>query len=386
MTNEGIAIIGAGIHGASAAFHLASLGARPVVFDSRGVASGPTGRSSAVCRAYYTNGFLARCARDSIEMMRNFSDLTGGRDAVFRETGFLWLHPMEDRPSVQRSVAMLTSLGIVVEVLEPGTLPQRFPEIEPRGIAIAVWEPGAGHADPVSTTRGLLERAVELGATAHLSTEVCGVRQLPRGGAELTTKNGTCAKFERVLIAAGPWTRTIAQKLGADVPLTVERHFIASFGWASAPRLTYGIADVELGYYMRPEGRDLFIVGELGATQQVDPDSYDESITFEEIALQAERAFARIPALEAAESRGGWSSLYDVSRDWQPVIGEVAPGVFVDAGTSGHGFKLAPALTKHVAELVLGLTIDPGVLQFHPRRFEEAHELVAGYGSARVIG
>jgi glycine/D-amino acid oxidase-like deaminating enzyme len=137
---------------------------------------------------------------------------------------------------------------------------------------------------------------------------------------------------------------------------------------------------------MRPEGRDLFIIGELGATEQVDPDAYDESITFDEIALQADRAFARIPALEAAESRGGWSSLYDLSPDWQPVIGEVATGVFVDAGSSGHGFKLAPALAKHVADLVVGREIDPGLLQFSPRRFEEAHQLVAGYGAARVIG
>jgi glycine/D-amino acid oxidase-like deaminating enzyme len=178
----------------------------------------------------------------------------------------------------------------------------------------------------------------------------------------------------------------MVRKLGTDVPLTVERHYIAAFGWGTAPRLSYGIADVELGYYMRPEGRDLFIVGELGSAQIVDPDAYDERITFDEIANQAGRAFARIPGLEATESRGGWASLYDLSPDWQPVIGEVALGIFVDAGTSGHGFKLAPALARHVADLVLGRSTDPGLTQFHPRRFENAQELVAGYGSARVIG
>ena len=94
----------------------------------------------------------------------------------------------------------------------------------------------------------------------------------------------------------------------------------------------------------------------------------------------------RVPGLQHATSRGGWASLYDVSPDWQPVIGEIAPGVFVDAGTSGHGFKLAPALGRHVCELVTGAEVDPGLAQFQPRRFEDASALEAGYGKARILG
>jgi glycine/D-amino acid oxidase-like deaminating enzyme len=75
-----------------------------------------------------------------------------------------------------------------------------------------------------------------------------------------------------------------------------------------------------------------------------------------------------------------------VSPDWQPVIGEIAEGVFVDAGTSGHGFKLAPALGRHVADLVTGADVDAGLDQFHPRRFERADALDAGYGKARILG
>ena len=97
-------------------------------------------------------------------------------------------------------------------------------------------------------------------------------------------------------------------------------------------------------------------------------------------------AIRRAPALRHATSRGGWASLYDVSPDWQPVIGEIAPGVFVDAGTSGHGFKLAPALGGHIADLITGADADPGLEQFHPRRFERAGALDAGFGEARILG
>jgi glycine/D-amino acid oxidase-like deaminating enzyme len=57
----------------------------------------------------------------------------------------------------------------------------------------------------------------------------------------------------------------------------------------------------------------------------------------------------------------------------------------VDAGTSGHGFKLAPALGRHVADLVLGRP-DSRIEQFHPRRFETGELLSAGYRDARILG
>lgn len=57
METFDVGIIGAGIHGASAAYHLALRSARTVVFEKDVPAGGPTGRSSGICRAYYTNEF-----------------------------------------------------------------------------------------------------------------------------------------------------------------------------------------------------------------------------------------------------------------------------------------------------------------------------------------
>jgi glycine/D-amino acid oxidase-like deaminating enzyme len=47
-----------------------------------------------------------------------------------------------------------------------------------------------------------------------------------------------------------------------------------------------------------------------------------------------------------------------VSPDWRRDR-RIAPGIFVDAGTSGHGFKVAPMLGSHVADLVTGDPVDP---------------------------
>jgi sarcosine oxidase, subunit beta len=384
VSSSDVVVIGAGVHGASVAFHLASRGVRCTVLDPRGPAGGPTGRSSAVCRSYYTNAFLAGVARDAIAMMRDFERVTAGRTASFRETGLLVLHPAEDETAVRTTVPRLNEQGIPTDLLEPGDVVERWPAFVVDDIAVAAYERGAGYADPVLVTQGLVERARELGAELRLDVAATDLER-DGDGWRVATSGGDDVVAARVLIAAGPWTKPLAARVGADLPLSVERHIVASFAWGGDVRVP-AHGDLPNGYYFRPEGDDLFIMGPLHPEPSADPDAFDERLGDAEAARMAEAAVRRVPSLEDASMRGGWVSLYDVSPDWQPVIGEIAEGVFVDAGTSGHGFKLAPALGRHVADLVTGADVDPGLEAFHPRRFGRDETLDAGFGDARILG
>jgi sarcosine oxidase, subunit beta len=377
-----VAVIGAGVHGASAAFHLATRGVRTVIIERTSPAGGPTGRSSAICRAYYTNSFLASVARDSIAMLGDFEQHTG-RESGFHRSGLLVLHPPEDEATVREVVPRLNRQGIETDLLEPSQVVAEWPAFDLEGIAVAAFERDAGYADPVLTTQGLFERARELGAQARLGSPVTGIE---RDGDGWRIRTGdTSLAAGRVLIAAGPWSRSLCAMVGADLPLTVERHIVATFAWSDDARVP-AHGDLPNGYYFRPEGDELFLVGPLHPEPTVDPDAFDERVGSEEASRLGARVVNRVPGLLHATSRGGWASLYDVSPDWQPVIGEIAPGVFVDAGTSGHGFKLAPALGRHLADLVTGADVDPGLAQFDPARFETAGALEAGYGEARILG
>jgi len=382
MSSYDVAVIGAGVHGASVAFHLANRGVRTVVIERTSPAGGPTGRSSAIVRAYYTNAFLAAVARDSISMFRDFERHTG-RDAGFRETGLLVLHPPEDEATVREVVPRLNDQGIPTDLLEPQQVVAEWPAFDLDGIAIAAFERDAGYADPVLTTQGLLERARELGAEIRLGRGVTAIE--PEGSAWTVSTTDAWVAAEHVLIAAGPWSAPLAAMVGADLPLTVERHIVATFAWSDETRVP-AHGDLPNGYYFRPEGDELFLMGPLHAEPNVDPDAFDERVGTDEAERLGAGVIRRAPALRHATARGGWASLYDVSPDWQPVIGEIAPGVFVDAGTSGHGFKLAPALGAHIADLLTGAEVDPGLEQFHPRRFERAGALDAGFGEARILG
>jgi glycine/D-amino acid oxidase-like deaminating enzyme len=382
MSSYDVAVIGAGVHGASVAFHLANRGVRTVVIERTSPAGGPTGRSSAIVRAYYTNAFLAAVARDSIAMFRDFERHTR-RDAGFRETGLLVLHPPEDEATVREVVPRLNDQGIPTDLLEPQQVVAEWPAFDLDGIAIAAFEHDAGYADPVLTTQGLLERARELGAEIRLGHDVTAIER--EGSAWTVSTTDASVAAQRVLIAAGPWSGPLAAMVGADLPLTVERHIVATFAWSDDTRVP-AHGDLPNGYYFRPEGDELFLMGPLHPESNVDPDAFDERVGTDEAERLGAAVVRRAPALRHATARGGWASLYDVSPDWQPVIGEIAPGVFLDAGTSGHGFKLAPALGAHIADLLTGAEVAPGLERFHPRRFERAGALDAGFGEARILG
>jgi len=380
-----VVIIGAGVHGASAAYHLAQSGARVTVLERLTPAGGPTGLSSGVCRAYYTNPFLAEAARDSIRMMLDFEGIGQGHDSGYRRTGFLYLHPTQDADEVTDNAARLNALDIRVELHAADDLRVHFPQFVLDDIGIGAYEVEAGYADPAGTTAGMMAGAVAAGAALRSHAAVRGLRLRPGSGAVVLLAGGESLAAERLLIAAGPWTTQLARQIGVVLPLTVERHVVATTRLGDPARISFGHGDLVTGYYCRPEGADQYVMGWTHPGEGVNPDRFDTTIRREE-ELALENAVARrYPLMHDAQPRGGWASLYDVSPDWQPVIGEIAEAVFVDAGTSGHGFKLAPALGRHVADLVLGRP-DPRIAQFDPHRFEKGELLSAGYRDARILG
>lgn len=382
-TTTDVLVIGAGVHGASAAYHLASRGIGVRVLEKGYAAGGPTGRSSAVVRAYYTNEFLARVARDSITIFESFTELTGGH-AGFHRTGALWMHGAGDDAAARASAVSLNGLGIACDVVSGDVVRADHPRFAAEDVAVAVWEHGAGYADPVGTTTGLLERALAIGAGYQRGTATAIVEG--PSSVRVATEAGDVIEAERVLIAAGPWTKPLAAQIGADLPLTVERHIVATFAFADAAHVPFVFSDTIQGYYFKPEGETQFLLGPLHEEPNADADSFDEEISEAEVLPLAQQLVRRVPDLADAAPRGGWASLYDVSPDWQPVIGAIGERTFVDAGTSGHGFKLAPALGGHVAGLVMGDTTDPGLADFSPVRFEKGELLRAGFGGNRILG
>ena len=158
-----------------------------------------------------------------------------------------------------------------------------------------------------------------------------------------------------VVVCAGLWAARLLEPLGIDVPIAPKRHQMCFFrrpaGFAPHP----GVLDRPQSTYMRPETGNLTIHGLVAYDEIVDPDEYNEGADPEEIVRNAELIARRFPMMEQGLSMGGYSGVYDVTPDHQPVLGPISEyaGLFADFGWSGHGFKHAPAVGDILAEVVL---------------------------------
>ena len=87
-----VVVVGGGVHGASVAYHLARRRAgRVVLVERKFLASGPTGRSSALVRRFYAMDFLTRTGNASAQLFQRWAEAIGGGDPGFRQVGILWL-------------------------------------------------------------------------------------------------------------------------------------------------------------------------------------------------------------------------------------------------------------------------------------------------------
>jgi sarcosine oxidase subunit beta len=141
---------------------------------------------------------------------------------------------------------------------------------------------------------------------------------------------------------------------------------------AKSPRII--MDDFQNDLYIKPEA-DHTLVGEIetpGLT--CDPDNFQESLDSETIPKLAQKLVKRLPAMNAAVSRGGYSGPYDVSPDGHPILDELPgiDGLYCAVGFSGHGFRFSPSTGRMMAELVLdGKTKGIDIREFRLSRFEE---------------
>ncbi len=104
-------VIGGGVNGASIIYALAARGVNAVLVEKGALASGASGRSSALVRMHYTNEWDARLARASFPVFKNWTELMGG-PGVFTRSGFVNVVAPEFAERLRLNVEMLKGLGV----------------------------------------------------------------------------------------------------------------------------------------------------------------------------------------------------------------------------------------------------------------------------------
>jgi len=374
-------IAGAGVIGASCAFHLARAGLKVLVLErAPGPGAGSTARATGGFRAQYATAVNVRLSLLARERLRAFRDETGV-DPGFDPVGYLWLAGGEPELAALRDANALQRREGLTEarLVAPDELRELAPFAATGGLAGGAWCPTDGVLRPTELQRGYLEAAARLGAEIRWGEPIVELARAGERIASVVTPRGAYAAA-LVVDAAGPWAALVARLAGVALPVVPLRRQVAiTAPTAALPArlpLTIWIAD---GFHVRVrDDRALLLRPTPGDPAdpwctEVDPGWLDDI---------AGRAAERVPALRGVplDRPRAWAGLYEMSPDHHALLG-FAPGcsnLLLVNGSSGHGVMHAPALGLLAAELAAhGAARSLDVRALRPSRFDEG-DPVAG--------
>jgi glycine/D-amino acid oxidase-like deaminating enzyme len=279
-------------------------------------------------------------------------------------------------------------LGIDTATLTPAEARKIHPLLSLDDVDVIGYDTRAGHCDPHLTTTSYGGRARELGVQIHTDTAATALRLGP-GRHRVETAAGP---FEApsVVLACGPWTNALARTAGLELPYVVSRHKVVTLragepyeeSWPTVKDLT-----TEDKIYFRPETGGVVLVGTGDHGEPVeDADLLTDDVGMDHVARIAALMARRMPSFADARFTAGWTGPYDITPDWNPVVGSVPgwDGLFVAVGFSGHGFKLAPTVGESLAQAVLGLPVRVPIEPYAMARFGSGQALRGAYGIGSI--
>jgi glycine/D-amino acid oxidase-like deaminating enzyme len=406
-----VIVVGAGVAGASTAFHLSRLGAGDVLVVDRGTAgSGMSSRSSAMIRMHYTFRPEVELAVRSDRMFASWTELTG-RPAFVRRTGFARFVLPGEEDALRANVAMQRDCGARTEVLPAADFAALAPGFRTDDLTEMAWEPDGGYGDGALVAGDLLAAARERGVRYRPHTPALALLREGDRVTGIQTPDGP--EHARVVVAAaGVWSPALLASIGVDLPIETEFHQVAVLSHAPGEGTPVACIDSTTQSYFRPEaGGSMTLVGSFTGPRGVDPDTVapppeaaraaaaadaggaqrgafsaaggaerstmraGAGVGADGLAALVGAAARRLPALADAGIVRGITGVYDMTPDGRPMLGELPglSGLVLAAGFSGTGFKISPAVGEAVAALVTGRlvagSVDIG--PFWPGRFAE---------------
>ena len=393
MVSYDAIVIGAGVIGTSVAYHLARLGAaRVLVLDRDQIGSGTTSQSSGILRTHYSVQENVALARASWKVFNDFSNYLGDGEAScgLVKCGYLICAPDGDKLSPLRSALDQQSLkGIPLSILDANQAAELLPIADFRDAALIGYEPEAGFADAYMTASSFARAARLLGVSIR---EGVVVNSLLREGDCVVGVSTSAGDFiaGTVISTQNIWTHEVAAWMARPMYVQPERHVVLAL---EGPRpYTFNMPVLkDLGsrgmLYCRSYGGKQMLVSEGVVGETLSAGSNDQGdVSLDYVAEVGEQVATRFPSFDKAGLASAWTGVYDVTPDWNPVLGRIpgVQGLVVGYGFSGHGFKLSPAVGRVLAECALGVSTSITLEPYSIERFSSGRMLVGKYGMGAV--
>ncbi|MGI8657179.1 MAG: NAD(P)/FAD-dependent oxidoreductase [Candidatus Limnocylindria bacterium] len=385
-----VIVVGGGMVGASAAYHLARAGLRPLVIEANAPASGASGRNAGMALAGLGGHFprVTKLVQDaggrsildyttrSLDMIERWdSELPGGME--WDRFGSLHLALDEaEEAHIRHMAAIQAAEGLEVSVVDhERTLRELAPGLETREVRAAKWTPGDGKLNPFRLCYALLDATRDLGGTVLTGVRVDALRVHAGRVAGVDTSHGPIASGS-VLLATNAWTPALVPHLRAN--LTPIRETVCV---TEMLPLSIGAPGFETNqcneYWRQMRSGEVVIGGYAVADEEMGIGSYSTRVR-PEVAPRLAGLLARLhPALRDARIIRCWAGLLDFASLEIPMAGPLPaedggplPGAWIGAGLTGHGHPYAPILGQLLAEAIeSGVATTLPLAPFDPRRY-----------------
>jgi D-arginine dehydrogenase len=357
MQDFDFAIVGAGIAGVSAAFHLASQlksGAKVVILEREHVAAyHTTGRSAALHSETYGSAEIRAITVASGRFYRNppqgFAD-----HPLLTPRGALIAGRAEQKAAMQKSAADYAKLVPSVRWLEPAEVLKLQPLLKPEAAGGgAIFEPEADDMDVAAIHGGFLKGARAAGAVLRLNSEVTALDRKD-GRWTIWLKDGEEVRAANIIDAAGAWADVLGGLAGC-VPVGLVPKRRTAFTFDSPPGVDISklpmVIDFDETWYIKPEvGQFLASPADETPSEPCDaqPEEMDVAIAVDRIETGTTLQIRRI--------KNKWAGLRSFVSDKNLVAGydPKVEGFFWLAGQGGYGIQTGYAAGQLAASLALG--------------------------------
>ena len=369
-----VIVVGAGMLGASAAYHLARAGMRPLVIEATAPASGASGRNVGMALAGLGGHFPrvtrivqeagGRSALDytsrSLDMLEAWdADLPGGME--WDRFGSLDLALDEAEESrIRQTASIQAAEGLEVRIVDDrDELRDLASGLAVDQVRAAKWTPRDAKLNPFRLHYALLDATRALGGTVVTGVRV--ERLLASGGrvAGVSTSHGEVASGA-VLLATNAWTPALAPHIAPN--LTPIRETVCVTEMLPASIGAPGFETNQCNEYWRQmRSGEIVIGGYATADERMGIGSYSTRVR-PQVAPRLAALLARLhPGVGDARIIRCWASLLDFASLEIPMAGPLpgegglpVPGAFIGAGLAAHGHPYAPVLGLLLAELIEG--------------------------------
>ncbi len=371
-----VIVIGGGIMGCSAAYHMAKAGARVTILERNAVASEASGRNCGNVRVQLRHPLEIPIILEAIQRWRQLDEELG-MPTEFRTTGniLLTFHE-EELEGLEGEVERLRGEGVEVRLVSGQDLREIVPGISETVVA-GMYSAPDGHANPQLATLAYAQAARRVGVNILTGAGVNSILVESGRVRGVDTSQGEMTAG-MVLNAAGVGSPALGRSLGLDIPVTPWRYqvFITErtspittpFVRCTGPRLSW------------KQAVNGSVLVSMEPAEQV---GLDSSVTAARMSRPMRALTREVPALGSLRIVRGWAGWFEMTPDDLPILGAVEgiDGLFLATGFSGHGFAIAPAIGATVAELMVEGQTSLPIHGFRPSRFQEP-----GYGKEKSGG